>query len=285
MLTVLIPTYNRSAELRTALRSVFVTLGPQTGVIIGDNGRAEETRSLLEEPEFSGKAIRHLVNPAGSPYIDNLRNLIAACTTPWLSILHDDDFFVGDHAEKIHALLQDDGCDFIYSDHYISDPEGTLLEERTRENSRSYAREGVLSGEEPQLANRIAGQAVCLDGFFIRTSLAQQHDFPSGFKVYADSVWLLRVGRAARRAHYLADRLFAYRLSPDSLTERGIDKNEVLRSLVIMRQETACQKVRATLRSRIRVASFRAIKEAIKSCNPGKLLYALRHQLTSRLPK
>ncbi len=222
-ITILIPTRNRPALLAVALASVRDALGVGTRVVIGDNGDAETTRGLLTAHAGFGLTITHRANPPS--YTANLQNLLDACMTPWFGLLHDDDFFTGPVADIIAPLLGQPDLDFIFSDHWVAQNDGRLDEAVTAQTTAQYGRDRLASGPVADLALLCVRQTVCLDGFFARTEPARQHRLDPSLPGFAQNRWMPEY-LAGCRGHYLADRLFAYRLSAGSWTARGLDRDE-----------------------------------------------------------
>jgi glycosyltransferase involved in cell wall biosynthesis len=265
MLTVLITTYNRPKDLREALRSVMSSFGANTPVVIGDNGDSGLTRALLREPEFADQPWRHIINPPGSNYLDNLKALIAECKTDWLTLLHDDDFFVGNVRSHVEMHLKDESLDFIFSDHYVANAHGVLLEMESESLSRHYRRAELADGFVSNLPLMVAEQRVGHDGFFVRTSVAWQAGINLGSRLYLDGLWLFRMALLARNALFIKKRLFAYRLSLQGATVDGLDQNEMLHHLILMLGEVGNDReVEAVIKQRIERTSIVAMRWGIK---------------------
>jgi glycosyltransferase involved in cell wall biosynthesis len=219
MITICIPTRNRPQYLLKAIESVFHAFPDvDVDVIIGDNGDAVETARLLAESGLPSGKIQHLVNPPGSSYVENLRRLVAAADQQWLSILHDDDFFIEEPGRVIGPILSEEQADFVFSDHFVADEAGNLLLERSEEFSELYGRASFAEGPVIDIADAFVGQKICLDGFFVRTQVAKAAPVSSKYRVYADSLWVADMLAGSNLCWFLKPRLFAYRVGHASLT-------------------------------------------------------------------
>jgi len=88
--TIAIPTRNRPALLREAITSA---LGQQSGrkieVLVVDNGNPEVTRPVIAE--FPDARLSYYVNNSDYGMVANWNQCLALASSPWVSILHDDD--------------------------------------------------------------------------------------------------------------------------------------------------------------------------------------------------
>ena len=276
LLTVCIPTRNRPELLREALCSVLEKINPRLRIVVGDNGGEAANRVALESVlcQFPLARIEHMVNPPGSTYVYNLQRLVDAVETPWLSILHDDDFFVWIPATQLIEVFLSKGVQFVYSDHWLADNNGELLREESEKCSMKYGRSGVASGVVENLVLNAVRQNICLDGFFIKTDLAKSVRFDLSYKVFSDSKWLFQVADLRPRSgYYFHEKVFAYRITANSLTAQTLDRLEFMACLGRLRLDNAAAD--AALRDRLRRLIIPAAKQAICSGRIGGFSMAL----------
>ena len=262
ILSVLIPTYNRRKCLKEALDSL-IYLGGGLEVIVGNNGEPEPVNLAIADASID-VPVEHLQNPEGSTYPDNLKSLISRASGQWLTILHDDDFFMQE-ARLIPGLLAGlDREDFVFSDHWIADSEGEILPRHTDLNSEKYGRTGLSRGPVQNLEYLAVKQGICLDCFFVRTELARACEIDTSLKCFADVLLLAQIASRSRGAMYLPDRLFAYRLSSAGLTSQGFLQDELLRVLLRIRRLVSTGSAKAALAERIRRQAYVVLKYSIK---------------------
>jgi len=261
-LTILITTRNRPDFLTVALESVRQAFGEKMKVTIGDNGDPETTQELLRARDYFGLDVTHVANPPGSTYTDNLQTVVDACQTPWFSLLHDDDFFVGVVGGQILPLLGQADVDFVFSDHWVAHNDGRLDEALTVQNSAHYGRNRLTSGPVSDLGLLFMQQSICLDGFFCRTAFAQKHRLDRSLPVFAQNKWMPEILHG-RKGGYLSDRLFAYRQSSISLTAQGMDRFEILTALLGIRLPPGG--AYEALKAKIRLARWSALKNSLKT--------------------
>ena len=97
LVSVLIPTFNRSAMLRRALGSAFAQSYPRLEVLVSDNHSTDDTSATVAD--FAGRdaRVRPLQSPPGNTSaMLNIGNALAAAAGKYAVVLADDDFFLDD---------------------------------------------------------------------------------------------------------------------------------------------------------------------------------------------
>lgn len=259
-LTVLVPTRNRPDYLRCCLESILDAFGPGQFVVVGDNGDHEVTEPVIAElPDLR---ITHIKNPPGGTYIKNIQSLIDHCQSEWLSILHDDDYFSPGASQVIEPFIADPAVDFIFADHWVCDHDGIIDEHGSEENSRHYGRDTLLEGPQSDLGLLAVNRSICLDGFYVRTSLARSFRLDVSSPIYSDSRWLIEVCDHARLGVYLPQRLHTYRASLVSLTNSTpplsahLDQWRSLQRIVVKNTQT---------RRRLRMRRLQCLLDILKT--------------------
>lgn len=256
-LTILIPTRNRPNDLRVCLESVIKGFGHGQKVVIGDNGDATITAEVVRD--FPGLIIQHILNPPGSTYVQNLDKLFRSCQTEWLSVIHDDDFFEPTVGMAIRPLLQDPLTDFIFSDHWVSQSDGTIDVDSSEQFSKQYGRNQLNEGIQPHAGLLAINQRIALDGFFIKKTLACSRELDLSQAIASDLKWLVEVCDRSLKTIYLQQRIFTYRLSAISLTstanpiETAFNSWRTMRRTEVVRSETLLALKQIQRRSLIRI--------------------------------
>lgn len=273
LLSVLIPTYNRPQLLREALISVSSSLGSDLEIIVGNNGAVDPVRDLLAELSLPN-CTRLIENPEGSTYPYNISTLVASAKGKWLTILHDDDFFLPSVNTVISVLSELEDIDFLFSDHYLVDSSGRILEEKSVQNSLHYGRSNLQQGRVENLQLLAVENTICMDCFFVRTRLAQACHLDTSLRYFADVLFLHQVAALAKNAMYISDRLFVYRLN-DGLTTAGLLQDELLFVLRRCRGYLTDPCASKALQRRIRRQSWSAVKYCLKKRRLKSLPVAL----------
>jgi glycosyltransferase involved in cell wall biosynthesis len=117
LVSVIIPTYNRSDTLKTALESVLGQTFRDFEIIVVSDSGSNELEDLITGLNKRGNItyIRHGANRG----LGASRNSgIGASRGKYLAFLDDDDFFFPDHLETLASFLEKTGEKVAYSDSY-----------------------------------------------------------------------------------------------------------------------------------------------------------------------
>jgi glycosyltransferase involved in cell wall biosynthesis len=95
LVSVLIPTYNRSPMLRRAVGSALMQSYPKLEVLVSDNHSTDDTPGTIAEFVRADSRVRHLQSPPGNTSaMLNIRNAFQAAAGKYAVVLADDDFFL-----------------------------------------------------------------------------------------------------------------------------------------------------------------------------------------------
>lgn len=100
-ITIAVTVYNRRQYLHQAIRSALDQTIPVRVVVVEDCGPDPTLREFVTK-EF-GSRIEYIRNPRRRGLFGNWNACIEYCKTPWLSILHDDDYLDPDF---VHAMIE-----------------------------------------------------------------------------------------------------------------------------------------------------------------------------------
>jgi glycosyltransferase involved in cell wall biosynthesis len=95
LVSVLIPTFNRSVLLRRALGSVQAQAYRNIEILVSDNHSTDDTLAVVEEFARRDSRMRYMTTPPNNTSaMVNFRGLVQAATGKYAVILADDDFFL-----------------------------------------------------------------------------------------------------------------------------------------------------------------------------------------------
>ncbi len=95
LVSILIPTYNRSGLLRRTLGSVLAQSYRDVEVLISDNNSSDDTPAVVAEFARLDPRIRGLEAPSpGTPAMSNISRLLASAAGKYAVVLADDDFLL-----------------------------------------------------------------------------------------------------------------------------------------------------------------------------------------------
>ena len=127
-ITVVIPTYNRSALLRRAAESVLVEHRVPIVLQVFDNASTDDTEAVVRGLMAQDPRVKYVRRSENVGSIGNYQRALAAVDTPYFVPLADDDWLLPDFLKDAHDLLQADpdaGAAVFVAEHL--DEEGNLL--------------------------------------------------------------------------------------------------------------------------------------------------------------
>jgi glycosyltransferase involved in cell wall biosynthesis len=126
VLTVGIPTYNRSAWLKEAVESVLSQSYTDFRLIISDNASDDDTPQVIAA--FADDRIEYVRLDTNVGALRNLNGLIERTTTPFLLLLPDDDVLFPGHLEASMRLLQQhDSIGAVHSAYHRIDDQSRII--------------------------------------------------------------------------------------------------------------------------------------------------------------
>lgn len=138
-ITIAITVYNRRQYLKQAIKSALKQTVPVKVIVVEDCG-PDATLEKFVKDEFGGR-VEYFRNPERRGLFGNWNACIEYCKTPWLSILHDDDFLLPEFIETMQglkAMLPDRGLYFGQA--LVADVEGEVMRDAFHRTSDSEAR-------------------------------------------------------------------------------------------------------------------------------------------------
>jgi glycosyltransferase involved in cell wall biosynthesis len=99
-ITIAITVYNRTDYICQAISSALAQTVPVRVIVVEDCAPTDAVRELVTR-EF-GDRVRYFRNPARRGLFDNWNACLEYADTPWISILHDDDFL---HPDFVSSML------------------------------------------------------------------------------------------------------------------------------------------------------------------------------------
>src|SRR5690348_365670 len=103
-ITIAVTVFSRRQFLKQAIGSALNQTVPVRVIVVEDCGPDAGMEAFVRE-EF-GSRIEYFRNPSRRGLFDNWNACLDYCKTPWLSILHDDDFSAPTFVESILELSQ-----------------------------------------------------------------------------------------------------------------------------------------------------------------------------------
>jgi hypothetical protein len=220
LVSIVIPTYNRTHFLRTAIASALGQSFRNIEVIVADDASTTDVRSaitdLVADPRVSYRRNATNLGMGGNTW-----SSLAAASGKYVATIHDDDAWEPEFLTTlIPPLERDDSLSVAFSNHHIMDERGVLDDAAAEQNTRHWRRDRLAAGViRPFTEEAIVWQAVpAAMAAVFRKAAIDWSDFPAAVGTYYD-VWLGYL--AARRgagAYYDPRRLTRYRVHAQSET-------------------------------------------------------------------
>ena len=179
--SVIIPTYNRSEDLKRSLESVLLQSFTDFEVIVVDDGSTDDTAQVVRS--FSDERVRYI-------YQDNSErsaarnNGIRNASGKYICLLDSDDIYYPEHLDTLYQqIIEDDAPVAVYK---------TMMnyDAKSRPDDFSYAYTG--SDRESTMRYVWANGSQLISLCFHR-DIGQQVLFPEPFFWFEDVHWLMRV--------------------------------------------------------------------------------------------
>ncbi|HYM56991.1 MAG TPA: glycosyltransferase [Solirubrobacteraceae bacterium] len=283
--TVVIPTKDRAALLREALRSLGEQTAPVAEVIVTDDGSSDETAEVVRA--FGGRLVR---NPAGGWGAAGGRNAgLAEVRTGLVAFVDSDDLLLPRAVERLgEALDRAPDAPFAYGRALIA-----------RRNGRAWTPEGLIASRRRELAtlpsSLFVRNSVPASGGLVRTAAARE---VGGFDPSAyneDFYFWLELALLATPSH-VPEIVSVYRLHPSNshiasadldyerIVELGRRHPELAGSLARRLGVRLCEHAGDAVQRRDGRSLARAIRSILRlTPDPvGTLTAAFEHQRTRR---
>ena len=116
ILTIAVPTYNRSANLALLLKNLGpqLTNEPRVELIISDNSSPDNTPAVIESFVASGLRCRYIRNRENVGPDGNFLQCYAMASGKYLWIFSDDDVILPGTVDTILRLIEDQDFDLVY---------------------------------------------------------------------------------------------------------------------------------------------------------------------------
>jgi glycosyltransferase involved in cell wall biosynthesis len=186
--TVIVPTFNRSALLRESLASVLAQDQPELAVLVADNASEDDTALVVES--FDDPRLSYLRRESNIGWLANFNQSLAAVSTEYVSVLGDDDRMLAGAMERaVDALDGAPSAAFSHSSFDQIDASGATVLTAT---SWSGLRSDTLESGQDFIERALPVMArVCSPTVVFRTSALPSPAFDARDGSVADcTLWL-----------------------------------------------------------------------------------------------
>ncbi len=192
--SVVIPTYNRAANVQNGIKSVLAQTFSDLEIIVVDDGSSDDTGKTLREV-FGGQ-IRYYYQPNRGASVARNKGVEVA-RGEWIAFLDSDDLWEEDKLEWQFKALERFGpqCGACYTDvRFFNYSETRTFFQMAEENYRHEGKLGV-NAEVMRLLVRPggAGMVVCLSSLLARTDFIRKTGFDPKLLYSQDSEFMFRL--------------------------------------------------------------------------------------------
>lgn len=219
LVSIIMPTYRRLQYIRIAIESALDQTFRDFELILSDNDRSVEVRTLVAS--YGDLRVRYRHNGSNIGAMRNAHSAYLEARGTYVTTLHDDDAWEPGFLEALVPRLEaDSGLTLAFCDHYLMDTAGTIDIDKTNDNSRLWRRHTLSEGVvRPFQHTALVDRAVpVVMGSVIRKSAIDWYDFPAEVGAAYD-LWLAYLAsRDGGGAYYTSARLTRYRQHAESMT-------------------------------------------------------------------
>jgi len=224
--TVIIPTYRRPQYLGIALESALGQDFTDFEIIVTDNGREEAVRDLVMS--YGDSRCRYRSNETNLGMLGNFRKAGQEARGRYVALLCDDDAWEPELLSSLVPPLDaNQAMNVAFTDHYIMNGEGQILEEEGLRISNEFGRTGLAAGEHRPFLSLMVNQTISLGlGSVFRRSAMDWSELVDEAGTAFD-LWLTYLlARDGGGAWYVPQRLTRYRVHEQAATVSGNGNEE-----------------------------------------------------------
>ena len=145
LVSVIIPTYNRSSYLREAIKSAVQQNYKNIEILVSDNCSSENPQAIVES--FQDSRIKFWRNETNIGMFANAINTFKKAQGKYVASLNDDDVWNEDFLEKLVPHLEaNPDLTLAFCDHYIINASGEIDAPTTERNTRYWKRNQLKEG-------------------------------------------------------------------------------------------------------------------------------------------
>jgi len=131
LISVVIPTYNRSEYLQQAVESALGQVGVEVEVIVVDDGSTDETAAIVKRNAPKWGERFHYVWQANAERSVARNHGLKYARAEFVAFLDSDDIWRSDHAQKCwHALQEDEAAVAAYGEYGLIAADGSIISDR-----------------------------------------------------------------------------------------------------------------------------------------------------------
>ena len=170
LVTIGIPTYNRSKYLKEALESALNQTYPNIEIIVSDNASTDDTQEMMKQ-YISNPKVKYFRQKENIGIPGNWNTCLNMSNGKYFLLLNDDDILEKEAIEILISKFKDKRIVMAYCNHIIIDENGNAIEEI----NRNFNPNELESGNE-FILKRFKGQSGCFPSSeLFKTDILKKH--------------------------------------------------------------------------------------------------------------
>lgn len=221
MVSIILTVFERSEFLYESINSILNQTYQNFEIIIADDSNSTKIQSICQS--FNSNQIKYIGNKDTLGVAFNIKNAISICNGEYISILNDDDYRDPMFLDKLVTILsQHNHIDIIFSEHWIVDENGKIIEDLTETICKKHGRENLKNG----IVNDLRKLVIVYNGLPIAMSSIIRKSCIDLSKLNFDiggsyDLWISYIlAKENVNAWYVSERLSYYRIHRKMETQK-----------------------------------------------------------------
>ena len=220
LLSIIMPTFNRKEFLLEAIDSVIRQSYQNFELLIFDDC---STYDIAEFVDFKDRRIRLFRNSQNLGQAANVIQALKIAKGELVCIFHDDDIMSDDYISSFVRVFEEHDVDFVYSDHYLINHDGTINHTATESSSEFYGRASLKQGiHSNSLEQAIIVQSVPQISLLWKNGTLDTNKLDPKAGPAID-MWVRYLVANGSSGYYLKNKFNYYRQHAGSQTSKGIN--------------------------------------------------------------
>ncbi|MFM9984871.1 MAG: glycosyltransferase family 2 protein [Flavobacteriales bacterium] len=183
LVSVIIPTHNRSQELERAMRSVLLQTEQSFEILVADDASTEDLGAVIAR--LNDTRIRHIRNDEKTNANVMRNHGIREAKGQYIAFLDSDDEWTADHLQLKHAWLEKHTCDGVYGSSIVDDGE----------TQNPIISRSIPKGQHPA-EFLLSGGSAPIPSWMVKTEVAKKILFDESLKRHQDYEFFVRFALA-----------------------------------------------------------------------------------------
>ena len=208
LVSVIMPAYNSARTLEDAASSVLEQTYENIELLIADDDSSDDTSEICQALASKDSRVHVITNTSNQGALKTRLKAIREAKGEWIAFLDSDDLWKPDKLSKQLALMNDTGCDLVYTGSSFIDENGQpyewILHVPERTEYKQLLKQNIISNSSVLVKKDL----------FVRFAPDNEdkHDMHEDFACW---LGMLRAGHTARG---IDEPLITYRLSKSSMS-------------------------------------------------------------------